>query len=266
MHADVAGFGHRDATGAHPWGKARLQRVTSLSFGRRFRGFDSGALGGYAAGAVVAGRISGPTEVNLRSLPPLGRELKLSEQGDDRALALFDGETLVLEAKPAPFELEIPPPTGLTEAEEAGDRLIHDEIGHLYPGCFTCGPDREPGDGLRLFMGRSATDSDLLVSAWTPDPSLAEGTDAIPTEMVWAALDCPSIWAVGEFPEGGFNVLARQRVESLAPVPVGEPSIVSAWPIERGGRKHRTGVAIHARDGRLLARGESLLVEVPRPE
>jgi acyl-CoA thioesterase FadM len=84
--------------------------------------------------------------------------------------------------------------------------------------------------------------------------------------MVWAALDCPSIWAVGEFPERGFNVLARQRVESLAPVPVGEPSIVTAWPIEHDGRKHLTGVAIHDADGRLLARGESLLVEVPRRE
>jgi hypothetical protein len=240
--------------------------VTELSFGRRFRGFESGALGGYAAGAVVAGRIDGPAEVNLRSLPPMGRELTLGEQGDDRALALLDGETLVLEAKPAPFELEIPPPPGVAGAEDAGHRLIHDELGHLYPGCFTCGPDREPGDGLRLFMGRTSADSDVLASAWTPDPSLAESGDAIPTEMVWAALDCPSIWAVGEFPEGGFNVLARQRVESLAPVPVGEPSIVTSWPIEHDGRKHLTGVAIHDADGRLLACGESLLIEVPRPE
>jgi hypothetical protein len=240
--------------------------VTSLSFGTRFRGFDSGALGGYVAGAVVAGRIDGPAEVNLRSLPAMGRELRLSEQGDDGGLALLDGETLVLDAKPAPFELEIPPPPGVTEAKEAAHRLIHDELGHLYPSCFTCGPDREPGDGLRLFMGRTGADADLLAAAWTPDRSLAEGGGAIPAEMVWAALDCPSIWAVGEFPEDGFNVLARQRVEALEPVPVGEPSIVTAWPIEHDGRKHLTGVAIHDPDGRLLARGESLLVEVPRPE
>ena len=240
--------------------------MTTLSFGKRFRGFESGALGGYAAGAVVAGRIDGPAEVNLRSLPPMGRELKLSEQGDDGGLALLDGETLVLEAKPAPFDLEIPPTPGLAEAKEAGHRLMHDELGHPYPSCFTCGPDREPGDGLRLFMGRASADADLLVAAWTPDQALAGSGDTIPTEAVWAALDCPSIWAVGEFPEGGFNVLARQRVESVGPVPVGEPSIVTAWPIEHDGRKHLTGVAIHGDDGRLLARGESLLVEVPRPE
>jgi hypothetical protein len=240
--------------------------VATLSFRRRFRGFESGALGGYAAGAVVAGRIDGPAEVNLRSLPPMGRALRLSEEGDSGGLALLDGETLVLEAKSAPFELEIPPPPGVAEAEEAAHRLIHDELGHLYPSCFTCGPDREPGDGLRLFMGRTGAGPDLLAAAWTPDQSLAESGDALQAEMVWAALDCPSIWAVGEFPEDGFNVLARQRVESLEPVPVGEPSIVTAWPIEHDGRKHLTGVAIHDPDGRLLARGESLLVEVPRPE
>jgi len=238
--------------------------VATLNFDRRFRGFDTGALGGYPAGAVVAGRIDGPAEVNIRSLPPMERELELGET--DEGLTLNNGEALVLEAKPAEFELEIPEPPELEAAEDAAHRLIHDELGHLYPSCFTCGPDREPGDGLRLFMGRTAEGVDLLASAWTTDPALANGADAIPVEMVWSALDCPSIWAVGEFPEGGFNVLARQRVEGLAPVPVGEASIVTAWPIEHDGRKHVTGVAIHDRAGELLARGESLLVEVPRPE
>jgi hypothetical protein len=67
-------------------------------------------------------------------------------------------------------------------------------------------------------------------------------------------------------PQRAFRVLARQRVEQIEPIPVGEPSIVSAWPIQREGRKYVAGAAIHDRDGRLLARGESLLVEVPRPE
>ena len=237
----------------------------TLSFSRRFRGFDSGALGGYVAGAVAAGRIAGPAEVNLRSLPPMERDLKLAEDEDDGRLLLFDGETLVLEAKAAAFELAIPAPIELGEAEEASERLVHEELGHLYPGCFTCGPDREPGDGLRLFMGQTGADG-LLAAAWTPDPGLAEDCEAISVAMVWAALDCPSIWAVGHFPENAFNVLARQRVESVGPVAVGEPAIVTAWPIEHDGRKHTTGAAIHDSGGRLLARAESLLIEVPRPE
>jgi hypothetical protein len=233
-----------------------------LSFSRRFRGFDHGALGGYVAGAV-ARRIEGPAEANLRALPPMEQELKLKE-GAEGALELIDGDTLVLEAKATSFELEIPDPLSPDEAEDASHRLLHEEgEPHLYPGCFTCGPDRDQGDGLRLFMGRTDRE-DLLASSWTPHPGLADGEE-LPAEMVWAALDCPTIWAVGAFPEGMFYVLARQRVETLAPVGLGEPAIVSAWPISHDGRKHLSGAAIHADDGTLLARGESLLIEVPRP-
>ena len=59
----------------------------SVSFARRFQGFTDGALGGYVAG-VVAKRIDGPAEVNLRSLPPMERELQLSQL--DGSLELRD--------------------------------------------------------------------------------------------------------------------------------------------------------------------------------
>jgi hypothetical protein len=244
--------------------------VKTLRFGRRFRGFESGALGGYVAGAIVGEWIEGPAEVNLRSLPPMDRDLELRSR-DDGSIELRDGTALVAEAHPTSWELDVPEALSVDQAEAANERLLHHELGHIYPGCFTCGPDREEGDGLRLFVGRTA-DERLLAGAWTPHPDLADGVDVLADELVWAALDCPSIWAVeafpGEtvFPEGAFNVLARQRVEILAPVPVAEPAIVAAWPIESEGRKRLTGVAIHDRDGALLARGESLLVEVPRPK
>ena len=236
-------------------------------FARRFQGFTDGALGGYAAG-VAAKRFEGPVEVNLRSLPPLERELELSEV--DGGVELRDGETLVLEARVADFQLEIPSPPDLAEAAGAGEHLIHDEGTHLYPACFTCGPDRDPGDGLRLFVGRSGERDGLLASAWTPHPDLAEG-DSLPVEMVCAALDCPTIWAAwsrerpAAIPTETFTVLARHRVEPLAPIPLGEQAIVTAWPIGRDGRKHVSGAAIHDPGGKLLARAESLLVEVPRP-
>ena len=242
--------------------------MKTLRFDRRYRGFESGALGGYVAGAMVDGRIDGPAEVNLRSLPPMDRDLELKADGEG-AVDLFHGETLVAEAKPRSLELDVPAPLSLDEAEEANERLLHDETEHLYPGCFTCGPAREEGDGLRLFMGAPDRDG-LIAAAWTPHPDLAAEDERLPTEMVWAALDCPSIWAAGGFQEGVregfFMVLARQRVERLAPVPVGMPAIVSSWPIERDGRKRLTGAAIHDADGSLLARCEALLVEVPIPK
>jgi len=238
----------------------------TLRFDRRFRGFEDGALGGFAAGAV-AKRIDGPAEVNLRSLPPMDRELELRD-ADGGALELYDGDTLVLEAHGFELGLEPPPAPSLAAAEEANGRLIHDESGHLYPGCFTCGHGRDPGDGLRLFMGRLEPGGERLAAAWTPDPALGDDDGALPEELLWAAMDCPTIWAAWSptYPVDwgeGFTVLARQRVELLASVPTGEPAIVTAWPISAEGRKYLSGAAIADADGRELVRAESLLVRVP---
>ncbi len=240
----------------------------TVTLAERFQGFTDGALGGYAAG-VVARRIEGPAEVNLRSLPPMQRELELSAA--DGAFELRDGETVVLDARPAGFELKIPEPLDLDEAEVAGAHLIHAEGAHPYPACFTCGPDRVEGEGLRLFMGRPPGRDGILGSAWAPHPDLAGPDGALGDELIWAALDCPTIWAAwsvqrpAAFPTDSFTVLARQRVEVLAPVLAAETVVVSAWPIERDGRKHIAGAAIHGADGELLARAESLLVDAPRP-
>jgi hypothetical protein len=215
---------------------------------------------------MVARKIDGPAEVNLRSLPPMDRELELSET--DGGYELHDGDTLVLDARPASFDLEIPEPPGVDEARAAAGDLIHQESTHRFPSCFTCGPDRAEGDGLRLFMSR-LPDREILVSAWEPHPDLVDGADSLPEEMIWAALDCPPIWAAfaenrpAAFPTDGLLVLARQRLELLRPVPVSETAVVTAWQVERDGRKHLTAGAIHGADGELLARGESLLVHVP---
>jgi hypothetical protein len=166
------------------------------------------------------------------------------------------------------FELQIPAPPTLATAEATSRDPIMHAHEHPYPDCFTCGPQRTAGDGLRLFMGRAPGPEPILAAAWTPDPRLAPRSD-LPTEFVWAALDCPTISAswleaggrVATAP-GTFSVLARQRVEQLAPTPLGQPAIVSAWPIAHDGRKHLAGAAIHAPDGHLLARAESLLVDI----
>jgi hypothetical protein len=241
----------------------------TVTLERRFQGFADGALGGYAAG-VVASRIDGPAEANLRSLPLMERELELKES-DDGSLGLWDGDTLVLEAHAGELDLDVPDSPRLEEAEAASRSPVHDHGPHLYPECFTCGPDRAAGDGLRLFMGQAPERPGILAAAWTPDPGLTPAR-ALPEEFIWAALDCPTIWAAWltedgdvRWPESGrFTVLARQRVEQHAPVPTGEPAIVTAWPISRDGRKHVTGAAIQTPDGMLLARGESLLIDVQR--
>ena len=87
-----------------------------LRFEPRYEGFPGAALGGYVAGAAARG-LSGPVEANLRSLPPLEKDLELREA--DGGVGLWDGETLVVEAAPAEFELDVPAPVD-PEAARAG--------------------------------------------------------------------------------------------------------------------------------------------------
>ena len=241
----------------------------TVRFERRFQGFADGALGGYAAG-IVASRISGPAEANLRSLPLMERELELREPMTVRWG--FGTETPWCSRRtPANSTSTSPSRRGLRRPRRPSRDPVHDHGPHLYPECFTCGPDRAAGDGLRVFMGQAPERPGILAAAWTPDPGLVQAP-TLPEEFIWAALDCPTIWAAWltddgavKWPEGGrFTVLARQRVEQHGPVPTGEPAIVTAWPISRDGRKHVTGAAIQTPDGELLARGESLLIDVQR--
>lgn len=238
--------------------------------GPRYQGFPHAVLGSYVAGLAVR-HLDGPVEVNLRSLPLVDRDFELTTEPDG-SVVLRDGETTVLDAHEfdvGDFDLVVPAPPSLDEARQAAGRLMHDEAPHPFAGCFCCGPDRDPGDGLRVDVGRT-TPTGPLASAWAPHA--AHGEDGVlPAELVWSALDCPAIWAAwsdrvpARPAEGKFTVLARQRLEQLEPVPVGETSILTAWVAHRDGRKTLCGTAIHSPDGELLVRADSLLVEIPTP-
>src|SRR5688500_4690219 len=129
------------------WYAAWHNRAMRIS--RRFRGPPESANGGYACGAV-AGLLQGDVESTLRMPPPLERDLA-EERGEGRAV-LRDGDAIVAEAVATTLAIEPPPPVAFEDAERAAERYRW-YVDHPWPGCFVCGPDREPGDGLRLFPG-----------------------------------------------------------------------------------------------------------------
>jgi hypothetical protein len=60
---------------------------------------------------------------------------------------------------------------------------------HRFPGCFICGTERQPFDGLRIFPG--AIDGRSTIAApWTPDASLVDESGLLGSEFLWSALDC----------------------------------------------------------------------------
>jgi hypothetical protein len=130
-----------------------------------------------------------------------------------------------------------------------------------------CGPKRTPGDGLRILAGPVAQ-RDVFAAPWTPDAGLADDDGLLPSEIVWAALDCPTSIPVANDPGAGdFRpiVLGRLSVRILAPVTAGEPHTIVSWPIAIDGRKRHSGAALHTATGELMAVSRALWIELKLP-
>ena len=220
--------------------------MEQITIDGRFNGPAGSANGGYTCG-LVAELLGGEAEVTLRSPPPLDRPLDV-ERADDR-LRVRDGERVVAEAVPMQLELEIPAGPSFEEAERASAQYPgFDE--HAFPTCFVCGPEREPGDGLRIFAGPLG--DGRVASPWVP-------TEVEP-KVVWAALDCPGAIAVG-FPDRGETLLGRFAVRIDELPEVGERCVVVGWPLGEEGRKLYAGTALYGADGRSLARARATWIE-----
>jgi hypothetical protein len=225
----------------------------TITIPRRFNGPPESANGGYACG-LIARLLGGEAEVTLRRPPPLDTPLAVARA--DGRVEVRDADVLVAEAARVSIEVDVPEPVSLEDAEAARKRYPGFRR-HAYSTCFVCGPDR--ADGLGIFAGPVAG-RELVAAPWVPPDA---GDVAVADEVVWAALDCPSGWAVDEFSREGV-LLGRLGARVLAPVAAGEPHVVVGWPAGAEGRKRFAGSAVFTADGRVCAYARSTWL-VPRP-
>jgi hypothetical protein len=208
--------------------------------------------------ASLLGAGGGPARVSLRSPPPLGRELRVVEK--DEGVELRDGDLLVAEGVRAALELEATEavdPGRAEEASRAGYERWSSE--HPFPTCFTCGPDRQPGDGLRLFPGPLG--DGRFAAPWTPAETLADDAGVVGAEYVWAALDCPTSAPVAEW-GGAVGVLAQLHARIDRPIPARAPHAIVSWPLGIDGRKRHAACAVFDEDGRPAALSRALWIEL----
>jgi hypothetical protein len=226
----------------------------SIVIPRVFCGPPDSGNGGYSAGRLAA-FIDGPAEVTLRRPPPLDRALRVMRRDDD-VVAMLDGDEVVAEAVATTVEGEVPPPVTIAQANEATERcpfLLHPSW-HPFPSCFVCGPDRSPGEGMRLFAG-PVPERDDYATSWVPAPQFCDDDGLVAPEFVWAALDCPSsagIYATGEQPDAPF-VLGRLAVRIDERPPANEPLVAHAWRVGLEGRKLFAGSALRNESGQVFA-------------
>jgi hypothetical protein len=209
----------------------------------RFNGPPDSGNGGYTCG-LVAGLLGGVAEVTLRMPPPLDRELAVVRQ--EGRVEIRDDGRLVAEAQPLELDVEVPAPVSVEQAERASERYAGFQH-HAYDTCFVCGPNRS--DGLRVYAGPVEGREGVVASPWTPPK------DVTP-ELVWAALDCPSGWAVDDFQREGVLLGRMATTIDRLPTP-GEPHVVMGWRIGAEGRKRYAGSALLTADGEVLARSRS---------
>jgi hypothetical protein len=227
---------------------------TEVVIEHRFRGPPQSGNGGYSCGVVAEG-VGGVATVTLRRPPPLDRPLTLT--GDGEQSRLTDGENIVGEAAQSTLDLVVPEAPGLEVAVEASRRYAGFEA-HPFPGCFVCGPERAPGDGLRIFPGRVGN-TDVVAAPWTPDDSLRGADGMVGRRHVWAALDCPSYFGLASAP----LALLGRLTASIERLPeIGEPLVAVGWPIEVEGRKSFAGSALANREGEVLASAAATWIEI----
>jgi hypothetical protein len=216
----------------------------------RYNGPPESANGGYTAG-LLARYVGAPegTVVTLHRPPPLATPLDVVTTNGD--VDFVDGDTLVASGSPTPDPLiDAVPPVSFTDAMAAAE-TYPGLTAHPFPTCFVCGPERPPGDGLRIFAGR-------LPDGRTAAPWVVP--DEVEPALVWAALDCPGGWAIAL--EGRPYVLGRiaARVDALPAA--GDGCVVMGALLAEEGRKAYVISSLYGADGGLLALARSTWIAV----
>ncbi|HET7326262.1 MAG TPA: hypothetical protein VFJ14_03170 [Nocardioidaceae bacterium] len=240
-------------------------RTRTLTVASRFCGPPRSGNGGYTAGLLAARLPTGPrsgVRVRLRLPTPLDVDLSVHllpdpVEGAVTSARLLHGADLVAEAQTV--EADITPVDAVTLADACEAEQQYAGLrAHPFPTCFTCGPDREPGDGLRLAPGPVPGRS--TACTWSPDASLDDGEGLVGEEFVWAALDCPGGWTADL--QGRPMVLGEITAQIDGRVEVGERHVVMGRLLGEAGRKTHTATTIYDSDGRVVARAEHVWIAV----
>jgi len=224
----------------------------------RFCGPPNSGHGGYVCGRV-ASHVRGVASVRLKSPPPLEVELRLEESGG--VVQLLQDTTVIAEGRPTQLDLMPPPSPSFQETQDASKSYLG-FTRHPFPRCFACGPQRNVGDGLRIFPGLIESRS-MVAAPWLPHASLADHSHNVRPEFIWAALDCTSGLAVLPVPDGQAVVLGELGARIDGRVVAGDKYIAVGWPLLTDGRKRIAGSAIFSESGLPLAIGRALWIEVP---
>lgn len=236
----------------------------------RFNGPPGSGNGGYVCGELAktvdresSGALESGVCVRLHRSAATAREFEIVSSED--GCALFDGESLIGQARAQRVDIPVPDAVSVAVATRAARGFRgHDE--HVFPECFVCGPNRREGDGMRIFPGALpeslSSIPGVFAAPWQPDPTLEGESGMVDPSFVWAALDCPGAFSFPQ-PDGAIVLLGEMSAALPGRVKIDESSVLLSWQIEVLGRKHFTGTAIFDAQGRCSAVAHTTWIETP---
>jgi hypothetical protein len=106
-----------------------------------------------------------------------------------------------------------------------------------------------------------------MAAPWFPDSSLAGETGSVKAEFLWAALDCPTGWAVVKlsndlYPDSPYILLGRFAADIKQELEPAQKCVTIGWPIGYDDRKLYSGSAIFSESGDLIAAGQATWIAV----
>lgn len=225
----------------------------------RFNGPPNSGNGGYAAG-LLARHLAQPVNVRLQKPIPLDTPLSIRQQQE--RWEAYDGDQLIALARPPARAVPAAPtkPSFVQAHACLRDAPAADSTS-TFTQCFVCGAGRAEGDGLRVLAGRFA--DGVVAAPWTPHVAFANASGQVEPEYVWAALDCPGMFAA--FPDGRYALLGELAVELHQPVVhAREPHVVVGWLIAEEGRKRTAGTALIDASGECRAQAIATWIQIDR--
>ncbi len=199
--------------------------------------------------------------VRLHAPVPIDLPMTAAATGDRAIEMTTDGVRIAAaRALDAPLDVEQFPRLDPHVVERAEADFVDQWGGgrHPFPTCFGCGPGRADHHGMELRSG-AAPGHDLHVARWEP---ALDG--AVPSWLVWAALDCPSGFPafVGMAADRA-RVTGEFAVDIRHPVPGDGAYQIVSHVTGSSGRKTTTAAAIVDEHGTNLAVATAIWIEIP---
>lgn len=226
--------------------------MTTVVIESRFNGIPDIALGGYVSGVLARRRKK--AEVSLRRPVRVNEQYEMSTGPDDSEILKQGNDVYAIARDCSLDDLELPHSVGLEEARVASSQYLGHRR-HPFPNCFVCGPSRSQGEGLRIFPGKVAG-RELVAAPWRPTRDLGSSSGIVEPEIIWSALDCPTIWAIiltGKPDSKDQAVTSKLAVQLVNPVQAEQDNVVVGWKVSETDRTRVAGGAIYSADGQFRA-------------